>query len=138
MKVLDLFCGAGGFSEGFSQAGFDISHAFDNWGPAIITHQQNHPFSMTQKYDIEKLSRLPDDEFHKLVPDTEIIIGSPPCVAFSNSNFSGNGDKTHGIKLLEAFFRIVFRKTYYEKSILKYWIFENVPNSQQLISETYS
>ena len=25
MKVIDLFCGAGGFSKGFSQAGFEIA-----------------------------------------------------------------------------------------------------------------
>ena len=30
MKVVDFFCGGGGFSEGFRQAGFDIVFAVDN------------------------------------------------------------------------------------------------------------
>lgn len=38
MKVVDFFCGGGGFSEGFRQAGFDIVFAVDKWEPAIITY----------------------------------------------------------------------------------------------------
>ena len=43
--VLDLFCGAGGFSEGFRQQGFDIVLGVDNWQPAIDTF--NHNFNLT-------------------------------------------------------------------------------------------
>lgn len=31
ITVLDLFCGAGGFSEGFHQAGFKVVAGIDNW-----------------------------------------------------------------------------------------------------------
>tara|TARA_E500000178_G_C16834974_1_gene667860 strand:- start:640 stop:855 length:216 start_codon:yes stop_codon:yes gene_type:complete len=41
--VVDFFCGAGGFSEGFHQAGFDVIFALDNWKIAIETHKINHP-----------------------------------------------------------------------------------------------
>ena len=38
----DFFCGAGGFSEGFYQEGFDVVFALDYWKPAYITHEHNH------------------------------------------------------------------------------------------------
>jgi DNA (cytosine-5)-methyltransferase 1 len=138
LRVIDLFCGAGGFSEGFRQAGFDIIWAVDIWQPAVTTHHKNHPASDTLLGDVEKIAYLPDEEFHQVVPDSEIIIGSPPCVAFSNSNKSGKADKSKGIRLVEAFLRIVARKKYKEGSILKYWIFENVPNVEPHVEKEYS
>lgn len=110
MKVIDIFCGAGGFSEGFRQAGFEVIWGVDKWEPAVITHRANHPSSQTVMDDVERLSLLPDEEFNEMVPDAEVIIGSPPCVAFSNSNRSGKGDKAEGMRLIEAFLRIVARK----------------------------
>ncbi|GIP30283.1 hypothetical protein J23TS9_54130 [Paenibacillus sp. J23TS9] len=138
MRVADFFCGAGGFSEGFRQAGFRTIFAVDKWMPAVKTHHGNHPHSNTILDDVERLSKLSEDEFHELVPDTEIIIGSPPCVAFSNSNKSGKGDKALGIRLLEAYLRIVARKKYKKDSILQYWILENVPNIEKYIKPCYS
>src|SRR5687768_6820796 len=43
LTCVDLFCGAGGFSEGFRQAGFQVTAALDNWAPAVLTHEKNHP-----------------------------------------------------------------------------------------------
>ena len=130
MKVIDFFCGSGGFSEGFRQADFEVIWAVDKWLPAVETHRENHPESKTIMDDVIRISNLPDIEFEKLVPDSEIIIGSPPCIAFSNSNKSGKGDKTKGIELFEAFLRIIFRKKYKKNSTLKYWILENVPGAK--------
>jgi len=138
MRVADFFCGAGGFSEGFRQAGFDVIFAVDKWNPAVITHTANHPESETILDDIERISFLPDGEFNKIVPDTEVIIGSPPCVAFSNSNKSGKADKSLGIRLLESYLRIVARKKFKKDSVLKYWVLENVPNIRKYIKQTYS
>ncbi|MFZ5353027.1 MAG: DNA cytosine methyltransferase [Bacillota bacterium] len=138
MRVADFFCGAGGFSEGFRQAGFDIVFAIDKWLPAYNTYKANKPATNVVLDDVIRVSNLPDEEFDKLVPDTEVIIGSPPCVAFSSSNKSGNGDKTLGIKLFEAYLRIVARKKYKEGSILKYWVLENVPNIRNYIKSEYT
>ena len=43
MRVADFFCGGGGFSEGFRQAGFNIVFAVDKWEPAITTYKGNKP-----------------------------------------------------------------------------------------------
>ncbi|MFJ5762783.1 DNA cytosine methyltransferase [Neobacillus sp. NPDC093182] len=138
MKVADFFCGAGGFSEGFRMAGFDIVLAVDKWQPALITHEKNHHKAETIPYDVEALSLLPEDEFEEIVKDTEIIIGSPPCVAFSNSNKSGKGDKSLGIRLVESYLRIIARKKFKDNPTLKYWILENVPNVKDFIKDKYT
>jgi len=136
LRVADFFCGAGGFSEGFRQMGFDVVFGLDNWQPAIDTHNLNHPCSKSVKMDILNLSN--PDIIDDIVPDTEVIIGSPPCVAFSGSNKAGKAEKGPGIILIEAFFRIVAWKLNKPGSILKYWIMENVPNSQHYIKDSYS
>ena len=43
MNVIDLFCGCGGFSHGFEEAGFNISLGIDLWEDATITFKHNHP-----------------------------------------------------------------------------------------------
>ena len=116
MTVVDLFSGCGGFSEGFHLAGFDIICALDHWELSRRSISMNHGKKVIPKagaqynYDIEKMSTLPDRKFNKIIPDSDIIIGSPPCVSFSNSNRSGFVDKDLGIRLIEAFMLIVARK----------------------------
>lgn len=138
MRVADFFCGGGGFSEGFRQAGFQIVFAVDKWKPAVTTYKANKPDVNVLLDDVIRISNLDEDEFEKIVPDTEVIIGSPPCQAFSQSNKSGKADKTIGIQLIEAYLRIVARKKFKHNSILKYWVLENVPNSQKYIKEKYT
>ncbi|GEK90279.1 DNA (cytosine-5)-methyltransferase 1 [Alkalibacterium putridalgicola] len=139
-RVVDFFCGAGGFSEGFHQAGFEVIKAFDIWEPAIKTHNKNHPSvtPIATYGNVLEISKLDNEEFEKVVPDSEVIIGSPPCVAFSSSNRSGKADKTLGIVLLEAYLRIVARKRFKSNSVLKYWILENVSNIEKYIQESYT
>jgi len=137
-KVADFFCGGGGFSEGFKLAGFDIIFAVDKWQPAIATHHANHPKANSLVDDVIRISNLSDKEFHKLIPNTEVIIGSPPCTFFSNSNKSGKGDKSLGIQLIEAYLKIVARKQIMVGSKLKYWVLENVPNVQSYIKKSYT
>ena len=138
MRVADFFCGGGGFSEGFRQAGFDIVFAVDKWEPAVKTYKGNKPGVNVRQDDVIRISLLPDDEFERLVPDSEVIIGSPPCQSFSHSNKSGNGDKTLGIKLIEAYLRIIARKKYKRGSVLRYWVLENVPAVKDYIKEEYT
>ncbi len=138
MRVADFFCGGGGFSEGFRQAGFDIVFAVDKWAPAVNTYRGNKPGVNVIQDDVIRISELPDDEFEALVPDSEVIIGSPPCQSFSHSNKSGNADKSIGIKLIEAYLRIIARKKFKPGSILRYWVLENVPAVKNHIKEEYS
>lgn len=131
---MDFFCGAGGFSEGFRQQGFKPIRGIDSWKPAINTHNLNFGLNDEVK-DI--LDFEIDDEIEKL-EDTDIIIGSPPCVSFSMANKAGKADKGLGIRLIEAFLRVVAIKKHKKGSILKAWYMENVPNSKNYVQKTYS
>jgi DNA (cytosine-5)-methyltransferase 1 len=135
LRVIDFFCGAGGFSEGFRQMGYEIVYGFDHWKPAVDTY--NHNFGLNCeiknildfKYSIDEIENL---------PNTEIIIGSPPCVSFSSSNKSGNADKSLGVELTETFLRIVAVKKHQPNSVLKAWFMENVVNSKRYLQTAYT
>lgn len=134
-QVIDFFCGAGGFSEGFRQQGFDIVMGIDNWSPAVEAHNLNHNLK-DQPKDVLDFS-ISVDEIDKL-PNTEVIVGSPPCVLFSLSNKGGKADKTLGIKLIESFLRVVAVKKHQPSSKLVAWFMENVPNSRNYVRPTYT
>jgi DNA (cytosine-5)-methyltransferase 1 len=82
MKIIDLFCGIGGLSLGFEQAGFEVCAAIDMWEDAIKTYNANRKDKVAQTISVEDFNEkiLPD-----LVADNKItgIIGGPPCQGFS-------------------------------------------------------
>lgn len=133
--VIDFFCGAGGFSEGFQQAGFKIIEGIDSWKPAIDTFNFNFGLDCKTRNIIEFETSI--NKIEEL-PDTDIILGSPPCVSFSSSNKSGKADKSLGLKLTKIFLRIVAVKKYKPKSQLKAWFMENVANSRLHLPEEYT
>ena len=68
--VADIFCGAGGFSEGFRQMGFKVDFGLDFWKPAIETHRLNQPeCNVIQKDILENdcLCRYPSLHFLRTV-----------------------------------------------------------------------
>ena len=107
-KVVDLFCGCGGFSEGFRQAGFDVILGIDKWRVALKSFKRNHGCDVLQA-DIRTIDDL---------PECDVIIGSPPCQNFSSLNVKKNVQD--GLELVHEFERIV------EHNSPKYWIWENV------------
>lgn len=134
-RVIDFFCGAGGFSEGFRQMGYDIIYGFDHWKPAVDTFNHNFELNCEPKNILDFKNSF--EEIEKL-PNTEIIIGSPPCVSFSSSNKSGTADKSLGVDLTETFLRIIAIKKHQPNSILKAWFMENVVNSKRYLQTAYT
>lgn len=82
MKIIDLFCGVGGLSLGFEQAGFEVVSAVDMWKDAIITYNHNRKNKVAKVETVEdfNVNELPD-----IVKSMHItgIIGGPPCQGFS-------------------------------------------------------
>jgi len=83
MKVIDLYCGAGGFSLGFKQAGFDIMLGVDIWNKALETYELNIKSEILNK-DVRELRKYN-------LPECDVLIGSPPCPDFSIAKFRGSG-----------------------------------------------
>jgi DNA (cytosine-5)-methyltransferase 1 len=79
-RVIDLFAGCGGLSQGFMDAGFDVVGFVEWWSPAVATFLQNHPRCRHIGRDI---TRIPDAALSLLKGKVEIIAGGPPCQGFS-------------------------------------------------------
>lgn len=82
-KVLDLFCGCGGISEGFSLAGFEIAGGIDFNEYATVTFKHNFAKAIVHNIDI---SIFPDDQIDKEYGNVDVIVGGPPCQGFSSAN----------------------------------------------------
>jgi DNA (cytosine-5)-methyltransferase 1 len=95
LSVLDLFCGAGGLSLGFINAGFNVMFAADNNEVAIETYRKN----VGQHAHWIDLSKLP------ALPQTTVIIGGPPCQGFSSAGMRKPND--HRNSLVSSFANIV-------------------------------
>lgn len=80
--VIDLFCGAGGLSEGLRQAGLNPRVAIDFDPNAIATYRANHPDTKTILGDVSKVT---GNELRQLAETDEIdlIAGGPSCQGFS-------------------------------------------------------
>ncbi len=119
MKVVDLFCGCGGLSLGFINAGYDVVAGFDSWDEAIEVYKRNfnHPVIKQDLFNINEAV----DAISTYSPD--MIIGGPPCQDFSsagkrNEN-NGRGDLT------VAYARII------SKIRPKWFVMENVERIKQ-------
>lgn len=86
MNVIDLFCGCGGFSHGFSRAGFNVVLGIDMWSDAVTTYLANHPQSKAINGDITEITPAQVlAECGMDSSDIDVIIGGPPCQGFSIS-----------------------------------------------------
>jgi DNA (cytosine-5)-methyltransferase 1 len=81
--VLDLFCGAGGMSLGFQNAGCEILGGIDKNPHAVRTHHKNFP-NCQLKLAATPIESITDLSELGLQPGkVDILIGGPPCQVFS-------------------------------------------------------
>jgi DNA (cytosine-5)-methyltransferase 1 len=111
MKLLDLFCGVGGASVGYAQAGFEV-HGVD------LKHGKRYPFTYLRA---DVLDVLRDDEF---MQQFDVIHASPPCQTHSITQHLRNaqGKTTSKVDLIPQTREALVASG-------KPYIIENVPGS---------
>ncbi|MHC6181106.1 DNA cytosine methyltransferase [Clostridium sp. JNZ X4-2] len=87
LKMIDLFCGAGGLSLGFTQEGFITSLANDIQNCCVDTYAHNHPETPRDHIVLGDIQEIITNLEGLLRYDTvDIVIGGPPCQGFSMAN----------------------------------------------------
>jgi DNA (cytosine-5)-methyltransferase 1 len=72
MRMIDMFAGLGGFTEGAVMAGQRVVWAGNHWGPAVHYHSRNHPGTPMVCQDLHQANWLQ-------VPRHEGVLASPAC-----------------------------------------------------------
>lgn len=86
LKVIDLFCGCGGLSEGFRLAGYEIVGGVDFNAPAIKTYNRNFENAKGICCNLLDMDQAKIVEAFGNLQDIDVIIGGPPCQGFSAAN----------------------------------------------------
>ena len=113
MKVLDLFCGLGGWSIPFNEAGYECT--------GIDYTDLGYPFNFIQA-DLNDW--IPDQHY-------DIILASPPCTNFSKVvlNWTGKNNESKGLDLVYRTFALI------QEIKPKFWIIENVKGLSEFIDK---
>jgi len=124
LNCIDLFCGCGGLSKGFLDAGYNVLVGVDNNQPALDTFSLNHNGGVALNADLSKQETF--DKIKELAGDNaiDVIIAGPPCQGFSLTGPRNFDDPRN--KLYLAVIEMV--RQYQPKA----FIIENVPGMATL------
>ena len=105
-KVVDLFCGAGGLSLGFKNAGFKLELAVDNDIHCIETFRYNHPEVEDNRVFNSDIREIENKIRDLGSENIDIVCGGPPCQGFSSANQQRIIDDPRN-KLYKYFIKVV-------------------------------
>ncbi|RYG87549.1 MAG: DNA cytosine methyltransferase [Alphaproteobacteria bacterium] len=103
MRLVDLFCGTGGFSRGAHMAGFKVAVAFDIDPILSSSYSTNFPHTKVVQHDVAVLTG--DDVQREAGGPVDGLFGGPPCQGFSDIGRRDITDVRR--RLLWHFFRLV-------------------------------
>lgn len=78
LRAIDLFAGAGGFTEGARMAGVKVIWAANHWPAAVEAHARNHPETIHVTQDLHQA------DWTK-VPEHDLLLASPACQGHSRA-----------------------------------------------------
>ena len=117
LKVLDLFCGRGGWSKAFHEAGCECT--------GIDIKNIGYPTGKRYNFIKADLFDWTPDKYY------DIILASPPCNHFSkvNQNWNGKNNNTKGLDLVWRTYALI------QELRPKYWVIENVKGLSEFIDK---
>jgi len=116
LKIVDLFCGTGGFSQGAHAAGFEVVAAYDR--DPILTSSFRANFPSTPLH-LRNLAWTTGERLRRDAGcEIDGMIGGPPCQGFSEMGLRSKDDPRR--QLLRHFFRLV------SEVDPKFFVMENV------------
>lgn len=132
--AIDLFCGAGGFSEGILQAGFDIIFSSDKSPMVEETYTNRHKQlglieGVDTHFELADIKELTSDKIFQSINSlkygnifekgtVDVIFGGPPCQGFSRLGKRDSSDPRN--MLFHEYLRII-------KDVMpRYVVMENV------------
>lgn len=123
-NIIDLFCGCGGLSKGFEEAGYKTLLGVDIEQAALNTFEKNHKGAVGMNLDLSAYDSF--DKIDKVIDGrkVDVIIGGPPCQGFSLTGPRNFEDKRN--KLYLAMIETVRR---YQPQV---FLIENVPGMANL------
>lgn len=127
--MIDLFCGAGGLSLGFTQNGFITSLANDIEPCCVDTYAHNHPETPRENIILGDINSIIEniDEL-KRFDKVDIVVGGPPCQGFSMANRQRLIDDPRN-KLYKSYVKVV------EIVKPKFFVMENVKGMKSVSSQ---
>lgn len=105
--VVDLFCGAGGLSHGFMQAGYQVLFGSDidpTFGKTFLASHPDAKFIAKSILDLKAQEIL--DETGLATGQLDVLVGGPPCQGYSVYNH-GRGEHDPRAGLFREYLRIV-------------------------------
>lgn len=126
LTAIDLFCGAGGLSQGFRNAGVEILAGFDDDLEALDTFQHNFGTSDAIAADLSN----PNPALFSRYQKVDVLLGGPPCQGFSIAGKRNINDPRNS--LTKSYLDIV--KILSPKIV----VIENVPNILSMGGGSYS
>lgn len=104
-SVVDLFCGVGGLSHGFVQAGFDVAAGVDADPDCQYAFESNNDARFVHR----RLEEMSGREVEGLYPDrsVQVLVGCAPCQPFSAYVPDDKKEELDDWKLLEDFAEVV-------------------------------
>lgn len=104
IKVIDLFCGIGGLSNGFVQEDFNVVAGFDNDLTCKYAYETNN----NAKFLLRDITTLSSNELEKLFGNSaRILIGCAPCQPFSSYSYKIKDKDSKKVNLLYSFLEII-------------------------------
>lgn len=123
MKVLDLFCCAGCASDGYAQAGFEVT-GVDVRDRRGVDRRRHYPYSFVQA---DALAVLRGETAIRLA-DYDLIHASPPCQTHSQLNgaMKAQGGVTKAVDCLAPTLRLLH-------ALGRPFVVENVPPARRAV-----